>query len=155
MVWVHKNTLTISNFSSFEPKRGWRIMFDYIFTKTHLINKSYFISKNVGKTLAFLVYWVYSTETWCIYFNMITLRRSLIMFLHSIIDQVWQRSTDDWEILEILETHEEYDYLKAAPRINDEEVWTREAEHSHWSRDGGQRQQDPAGLYILSETMTQ
>ena len=24
-------------------------MFDYIFTKDHLINKSYFISKNVGK----------------------------------------------------------------------------------------------------------
>lgn len=46
----------VINCNSFEPKRGWRIMFDYIFTKTHLINKSYFISKNVGKTLAFLVY---------------------------------------------------------------------------------------------------
>ena len=24
-------------------------MFDYIFTESHLINKSYFLSKNVGK----------------------------------------------------------------------------------------------------------
>ena len=46
-----KNLLTFwFNFSSsINPGKGWRIMFDYIFTKDHLINKSYFISKNVGK----------------------------------------------------------------------------------------------------------
>jgi len=40
----------IINCNSINPGKGWRIMFDYIFTKDHLINKSYFISKNVGMT---------------------------------------------------------------------------------------------------------
>jgi len=40
----------IINCSSINPGKGWRIMFDYIFTESHLINKSYFLSKHIGMT---------------------------------------------------------------------------------------------------------
>jgi len=45
-----KPKINTINCNSVESRRGWKIMFDYIFTEKYLINKSYFISKNVGMT---------------------------------------------------------------------------------------------------------
>jgi len=42
--------INIINCNSINPGKGWRIMFDYIFTENHLINKSYFLSKHIGMT---------------------------------------------------------------------------------------------------------
>jgi len=40
----------IINCKSKEKKKGWKIVFDWIFTENSLVNKSLFITKNIGMT---------------------------------------------------------------------------------------------------------
>jgi len=44
----------IINCSSKETKKGWKIVFDLIFSEKFLTNKSFFITKNVGMTKKYM-----------------------------------------------------------------------------------------------------
>jgi len=48
--FCHKPKENIINCNSNEEKKGWKIVFDLIFSDEFLVNKSFFITKNVGMT---------------------------------------------------------------------------------------------------------